>query len=314
MKILAVDDDPIFLEMFNGVLSKNGLSDTTLVGSGAAALQAIDAAVTPFDCIFVDIQMPEMNGIQLCQKLRGTAEARNAQIVMVTKMSERSSIDDAFLAGADDYITKPLDFLEIRARLRTIKTINEERRRNALLLYRAESVTVSGHTQDFEEPIRLSEVQALLSFPALQNYLSTLGRIEKWSTVCMGFVVENAANIYVRTNDEQFADILADVADTICDILKQHKIVMAYAGQGEFVCVLPSKTVIDPDEIELQINDAISEYQDCYSNGTLPVVRAGEATTNSVFSRKPTNDIVAAALANAQARRTSRAGYFRKVA
>ena len=314
MKILAVDDDPIFLEMFNGILMQNGLSETTLVESGAAALQAINQASTPFDCIFVDIQMPEMNGIQLCATLRETAASRDAQIVMVTRMSERASVDDAFLAGADDYITKPLDFLETRARLGTIKTIHEERQRNAILMYRAESVTVSGHTQDFEEPIRLSEVQALLSFPALQNYLGTLGRIEKWSTVCMGFVVENAANIYVRTNDEQFADILADVADTICDILKRHKIVAAYAGQGEFVCVLPSKTTIDPDEIELQINDALSEYQDCYSYGTLPVVRAGDAVTNSVFSRKAINDLVAAALANAQARRTPREGYRRKVA
>ena len=66
MKILAVDDDKFILELVPAILGEAGLDDVTTAASGEEALAAIRAADGAFDCLLFDIQMPGMDGIDLC--------------------------------------------------------------------------------------------------------------------------------------------------------------------------------------------------------------------------------------------------------
>ena len=127
MKILVVDDDPDFLALFLNVLSRLGFGDVLSAPSGASALEKIASLPSPVDCFILDIQMPEMDGIELTRRIRALAAYDETPIIMNTVMSDRKHIDAAFQAGATDYLTKPVDVIEIQARLGVISTLVKER-------------------------------------------------------------------------------------------------------------------------------------------------------------------------------------------
>ncbi len=118
MKILAVDDDEILLELLAATLQMLGYAEVTTAGSASDALQIIGAEKQPFDCLLFDIQMPEMDGIQLCSIVKSMEPYKQVPVIMITAMTDRSFVDRAFAAGAVDYVTKPFDELELGTRLR----------------------------------------------------------------------------------------------------------------------------------------------------------------------------------------------------
>lgn len=125
MKILAVDDDPLFLEVVTTSLDHLGYQDVTLASSAPEALAALDNASVPFDCCLFDIQMPEMDGITLIGATREKPAYKHTPILMLTHASDRAVIDDAFSAGAIDYLNKPLDWVELKARMQVLQSLKQ---------------------------------------------------------------------------------------------------------------------------------------------------------------------------------------------
>lgn len=108
MKILAVDDDPDFLAIFEMVLRDFGYTDVTLAVSGEDALWKVSEEKVPFDCFILDIQMPGIDGIELCRRLRALPEYQNTPITMNTVKSDRDHIDRA-LCGRRDRLPDETD-------------------------------------------------------------------------------------------------------------------------------------------------------------------------------------------------------------
>jgi CheY-like chemotaxis protein len=65
------------------------------------------------DLILLDIIMPEMDGIEMCRKIKGDPTTKEIPIIMVTTKGEPDKVEQAFLAGCDDYVTKPIDKVEL---------------------------------------------------------------------------------------------------------------------------------------------------------------------------------------------------------
>ena len=128
MKILAVDDDQLQLDMLTAILNDAGYSDVTTVTSGALALHELNNPNATFDSILMDIQMPELDGIELCKIVRLMPKYQTTPIIMITAMSEKSYIDNAFLAGATDYVTKPFDKMELVTRIKIALKLNSSNR------------------------------------------------------------------------------------------------------------------------------------------------------------------------------------------
>jgi len=130
MHLLFVDDDLSILELLKVVIKDT--TDHTLVTASNAS-DAFDLLARPyakkFDCFLLDIQMPGIDGIELCRNLRNRPEYTHAPIVMLTAMSEQMYIDRAFAAGADDYITKPFDLEELQERLDFFNNRIKDRRK-----------------------------------------------------------------------------------------------------------------------------------------------------------------------------------------
>ena len=131
MSILIVDDDPVTRKVLAAMLASGGLGTPTQASSAVEALQLLriddpTATVGDLDLILSDVMMPEMDGIQLCTRLKADPRFSDIPVIMVTSMSETSYLQMAFVAGATDYVTKPVQSVELLARARTALRLKHE--------------------------------------------------------------------------------------------------------------------------------------------------------------------------------------------
>ncbi len=112
MKILVVDDERVLVKGIKFNLESEGYQ----VEVGYDGETAVDLARSGgFDLIILDLMMPKIDGLQACMRIR---EFSNVPIIMLTARSEDADKIIGFECGADDYITKPFNILELKARVR----------------------------------------------------------------------------------------------------------------------------------------------------------------------------------------------------
>ncbi len=117
MRILVVDDDPIVLKMVTVTLSRAGYEVLT-ARDGKEALMRVDS-IQP-DLIILDVMMPEMDGYELCRRLRGKPSTAAIPIMMLTGTGTLESKIAGYEAGSDDYMLKPFEPAELEARVRAL--------------------------------------------------------------------------------------------------------------------------------------------------------------------------------------------------
>ena len=113
-KILVVDDERVMVKGIKFNLENEGYQ----VETGSDGEEAVDKARTgQFDLIILDLMMPKIDGLQACMKIR---EFSNVPVIMLTAKGEDADKIIGFECGADDYITKPFNILELKARIRAL--------------------------------------------------------------------------------------------------------------------------------------------------------------------------------------------------
>src|SRR5512145_854562 len=119
--VLIVDDEYAGRETLQSVLEGEGYQ----LEMAENGLQAIEKAkkLLP-DVILLDVMMPGMTGYEVCQRIRSDPEIAEIPIVVLTSLDDRDSLLTALKAGADDFISKPFDRYELRARLLGITRLN----------------------------------------------------------------------------------------------------------------------------------------------------------------------------------------------
>ncbi len=114
MKILVVDDEDLLVKGIRFNLQHDGYEVIT----GSNGLEAVQAAQTQYpDLILLDVMMPEMDGLTACSKIR---EFSNVPIILLTAKADDMDKLMGFDHGADDYLTKPFNILELKARIRAL--------------------------------------------------------------------------------------------------------------------------------------------------------------------------------------------------
>ena len=111
-----MDDTPDNLRLLSGLLGEHGFR-VRPVPSGALALQA--ASSDPPDLILLDINMPEMDGYEVCRRLKEIEGLTDVPVIFLTALTETADKVKAFTVGGVDYITKPFQFEEVMARVNT---------------------------------------------------------------------------------------------------------------------------------------------------------------------------------------------------
>ncbi len=115
MNILIAEDDKISKKMLQTILIKDG-HGVSAVEDGVKALEAIRKS-TP-DMLITDWMMPDLDGLELCRRLRALQLPSYVYIILLTALIEKERIREGLDAGADDYVTKPYDRTELLARVR----------------------------------------------------------------------------------------------------------------------------------------------------------------------------------------------------
>ena len=115
--ILVVDDESTIREVLTRYLENEGFR-VREAADGYACLDAI--AIEEPDLILLDIMMPKMSGFEVCKRIKNDPKTADVPVIMVTALSEYGDIERAIDSGTDDFISKPVNKLELLTRVRTM--------------------------------------------------------------------------------------------------------------------------------------------------------------------------------------------------
>lgn len=145
-RILVVDDEPQNLELLDALLEMLGYCGI-LAWNGPEALAKLDPSV---DLVLMDVMMPGMDGLEVTRQIRAHPSCSDVPIIMVTSLSGKADRLQATLAGANDFIAKPIDRLELRIRMASLLKMKEAQ--DAVKRHRSElEVTVAQRTDDLRQ-------------------------------------------------------------------------------------------------------------------------------------------------------------------
>ncbi|MBN2773481.1 MAG: hybrid sensor histidine kinase/response regulator [Prolixibacteraceae bacterium] len=114
--LLIVDDNMNNIQVLANMLSNNGFN-VEFATNGKSALQWMEEET--FDLILLDVMMPEMNGFEVCEKIRKTKKYKEIPVIFLTAKTDKESTVKGFNSGGNDYLTKPFDQRELLARVNT---------------------------------------------------------------------------------------------------------------------------------------------------------------------------------------------------
>ncbi|QFT47555.1 Phosphate regulon transcriptional regulatory protein PhoB [Roseivivax sp. THAF40] len=259
MRILVVDDDPIFLDLVAVRLEQKGLTDLTLAVSSEDALKVIDAQITPFDCILLDILMPGIDGIELCALLRQRSEYRATPIIMITATQEAESMDRAFDAGATDFLRKPLDDIDLTGRIHMAMLLVDALRNMQKSRETLRAVLDNGSTLDLADVskrICFPDADGMLDYFQFENkllqlkdgnYQATLYRIDL-SEIC------REKKLYQPQNTVVF---LHKLSKALSNIKFEKPFWYSYIGAGRFICCVVGRLPINSTPLREQVDIGI---------------------------------------------------------
>jgi two-component system, sensor histidine kinase and response regulator len=172
--ILVIDDEPDNFEVVETLLATENY-DIYYANNGKEALASLDT-FNP-DVIILDVIMPGMDGLEVCKRLKLMRKWRSIPIIMLTALSGKTAIADCLEAGADDFIHKPVNGIELRARVKSMLRIKKQ-------FDRIESLTKLQHNQ----------------IVGLENDLGKLG-----TDLAVGFA--NELNVPLKNIIDRLADL-----------------------------------------------------------------------------------------------------------
>jgi len=120
--VLIVDDDPVNLQVLEAILPPDEY-ELTMATSGKEALALLDTK--DWDLVISDIMMPQMSGYELTRMIRERFTLTELPVLLLTARSQPKDIQSGFLVGANDYVTKPVEAVEIKSRIEALTTIKQ---------------------------------------------------------------------------------------------------------------------------------------------------------------------------------------------
>lgn len=222
MKILLVEDSQIERHKIGGYLAEWGL-EYTAVGSGTEAVQLLEVPEPP-TLVLLDWVLPGLDGISVCRRIRELGiNGTYIYTVMLTAKNRKQNLLTAMEAGADDYLAKPVDPSELRARILVGKRILELQ----------QSLRFAA-THDFLTGLlNRSEIMA-----ALEREFSRGEREDKSATVIMADI-DHFKNINDSLGHAAGDTVLKEVASRLKSDLRPYDLVGRYGGE-EFLLILPA--------------------------------------------------------------------------
>ncbi|PSB30026.1 response regulator [Stenomitos frigidus] len=240
VRVLVVDDDPIFLTVLRSMLEPWGMRFTGL----DQPLQFWDVLrSTDPDLLILDVDMPQVSGIELCQAVRTDPTWQGLPILFLTAHSDRDTIQQGFAAGADDYVTKPVVGAEL------ITRITNRLDRAHLLQTLSSRDPLTGLTNQSQSSRELEQ-----SLTESQPFCLAV------------FVVVELAQLNLQYGHATGHQVLQAWGRRLQMSLRRAEIV-SYWGNGEFVIGLPGVTKLEAMRQLSELQTALQQQQFTDSDG-----------------------------------------------
>lgn len=265
MNILAIDDDPIVLDLLKLLLVNLGQKEPDIACDGTTALKVLKGASSAYDCIFLDVSMPNIDGIELCKLLRSNKDYKHTPIIMLTARSDKASVDDAFRAGATDYLNKPLETVELAARLRMASILKNRTQKQSFFASKEPLEELPHGT--FEIVPEHSDIPDLIDHTALCNYIAQLSKSGLATRQVTAVKMHSFQKIRQKTSDSELNYILCEVADTIRKAYSEYDCMMSYCGNGTFIVTSYKAEFESSIETEEEINVELIKRNIEYDTG-----------------------------------------------
>ncbi len=232
-RILFVEDNKTQAKVINGFLERKGY-DVTWVEDGKSAIN-VAKSESP-DIILLDVLLPDLNGDEVCRWLRLNESTRGIPIIMLTVKDSVSDTVTGLEAGADDYIPKPFDEIELNARiyacLRTKSLQDELKQKNRQLEDLLERVEILAITDPLTELFNRRRFETVLGkeFKKTKRYKSPLS--------CLMIDIDHFKKINDEYGHQTGDSVLYDIAQLIKNTFREVDIMARWGGE-EFVVLLP---------------------------------------------------------------------------
>lgn len=242
VRILVIEDDMDAAEHVRALLEATWRADVTLVSRARDAQELIAARARDpqsdrFDLVVLDLGLPDMDGVELCQRVRQDGAFAQVPILVVTGYSDEEHIEAAFEAGATDYVSKPVRARELVARIRSI--LRGKREREEL------SATTDQLKKNNEKLQRLATVDPLTQLANRRHFNIGLHREWRRAQRAGSSIAVVMVDIdHFHTFNSMYGHLAGDqclmqVAETLVAVAQRPTDAVARWGGEEFAYVLP---------------------------------------------------------------------------
>jgi diguanylate cyclase (GGDEF)-like protein len=255
-RILVVDDHEDNVELLRARLEARGY-EVEAAMDGQEALDKVHAS--PPDLILLDVMMPRIDGIEVTRQLKGDSSLPFIPIIMQTALETTEDKVEGLDAGADDYITKPINFAELEARVKSllrIKALQEElTRANEALLRASQTDGLTGLDNRRHVEERLTEMfghAARLNEPL----------------ACVMCDVDHFKSVNDTYGHQAGDAVLQQVADILRTSAREIDRVGRYGGE-EFIVLLPAANIADATAFAERVRREVEAREFTYADGTV---------------------------------------------
>ena len=246
MRILAVDDDPVILDLLKEALTKQDQYDLVCVNDAEEAVALLQSNTHAFECFLFDIVLPGIDGIELCDVVRQMRDYRTTPIIMITSSRAPDLMERAFLAGATDYVSKPLNGVELGARINSAGMLNESLHRERDARHTLAELTQKMKLR-FDEPILL-ETDGVTDLLSLENDMLRLPN-GCYAMTMITIDVLGLRGIYKMVDTPAFRLHLEEVASAARKAFEGTSWKLAYVGSGRFIGVVMGRTRLSKEDL-----------------------------------------------------------------
>jgi PleD family two-component response regulator len=243
MRILVIDDSEDSRDLTEGALLSAGYTDIATAASGWEALRILDVGRATnekpdIDVALLDIVMPEMDGVEACARIRNDARYADLPIIMVTSLDDMKSLNNAFVAGASDYVTKPINRVELVARVRAALKLKQELDRRQAR--EQELLSFLSSWGDRRAGLWIDEATGLFVGEVAEAYLTTGCGCDEDTLISILALTLDRFDVYRSAHGEIAArQVLTDVARAVRRIGATIGIVAASYRNGMIILVAP---------------------------------------------------------------------------
>lgn len=243
MRILIIDDSEDERDVAEAMLLAAGYEGVRTASSATEAYALLGvggvATKTPpqLDLVVLDIVMPEIDGIEACARIRSMDRYADVPIIMVTSLDDMDSLSNAFIAGATDYITKPVNRIELLARVRSALRLKSELDRRQAR--EGELLRYMSTWGDRSSSQWIDNATGLFVGEVAEGYLTAAANFSPAGQTSVIALAVDRLDVY-RSQDEAVASrIMADVARVVRSSVATVGAVAATYRHGVIVLIVP---------------------------------------------------------------------------